>query len=52
MVDSGSARVVVGDDVVELSEWDAVRVPAGVLHGFEGAGDGAAMQPGWWPEAD
>ena len=67
VVVSGSARVAVGDEVVELAEWDAVRIPAGALHGFEGGGEGAEilafgapntdnkdaeMQPGWWPAAD
>jgi mannose-6-phosphate isomerase-like protein (cupin superfamily) len=67
VVVSGSARVAIGDDVVELSEWDAVRVPAGIAHGFEGGAEGAEllafgapntenrdveMKPGWWPGGD
>lgn len=65
VVVSGSARVAVGDEVVELDEWDAVRIPAGEMRGFEGGTDGAEIlafgapntenkdaeiQPGWWPE--
>src|SRR5918994_4239082 len=67
VVISGSARVAIGDDVVELGEWDAVRIPSGTMHAMEGGQDGAEvlafgapntdnkdaeMQPGWWPESD
>ena len=67
VVVSGSARVAIGDDVVKLGEWDAVRIPSGTMHAMEGGQDGAEvlafgapntdnkdaeMQPGWWPEAD
>jgi mannose-6-phosphate isomerase-like protein (cupin superfamily) len=62
---SGSARVALDDELVELSQWDAIRIPSGTMRGME-AGDGGAeilafgapntdnkdaeMQPGWWPE--
>lgn len=65
LVVSGSARVKIEDDVVELGEWDAVRIPAGAAHAME-AGDGgtemvafgapntenkdAEMMPGWWSD--
>jgi mannose-6-phosphate isomerase-like protein (cupin superfamily) len=64
---SGGARVAVGDDIVELGQWDAVRIAPGVMHGMEAGPDGAEllafgapntdnkdadMQPGWWPEED
>lgn len=64
VVVSGSGRVAIGDEVVDVAEWDAVRIPAGTLHGFEAGADGAEilafgapntdnkdveMQPGWWP---
>ena len=64
---SGSARVAVGDDVVELAEMDAIRIPPETIHGIEAGPDGAEilafgapntenkdadMQPGWWPESD
>jgi quercetin dioxygenase-like cupin family protein len=63
---SGTARVAVGDEVVELGELDAIRIPSGTLHGMEAGPDGAEvlafgapntenkdadMQPGWWPES-
>ncbi len=60
---SGGGRIKVGDDVVEVKQWDAVRVPAGTWRGFEagpegaellvvgapntGPGDGETV-PGWW----
>lgn len=61
---SGSARVAVGDEIVEASQWDAVRIAAGVMHGMEAGSEGAEilafgapntdnkdadMSPGWWP---
>ena len=36
----GSARAKVGDDVIELSEMDALRVEPGVMRAFEGGPDG------------
>ena len=65
MLISGSARVALDDEVVELSQWDAIRIPSGTMRGMEGGGEGAEilafgapntdnkdaeMQPGWWPE--
>ena len=65
VVISGSARVAVGDEIVELSQWDAVRIPNGTMRGMEAGDDGAELlafgapntdnkdaelQPGWWPE--
>jgi mannose-6-phosphate isomerase-like protein (cupin superfamily) len=62
---SGSARVAVGDEVVDLGRWDAVRIAPGAVHGMEAGPDGAEflafgapntdnkdaeMHPGWWPE--
>jgi quercetin dioxygenase-like cupin family protein len=62
---SGSARVAAGDEVVELGELDAIRIPPETVHGMEAGPDGAEilafgapntdnedaeMQPGWWPE--
>ena len=63
---SGSARVAVGDEVVELGELDAIRIAPETMHGMEAGPDGAQilafgapntdnkdadMQPGWWPES-
>ena len=63
LVVSGTARVKLDDDVVELGEWDAVRIPVGTMRGFEAGPEGAEilafsapdtenqdveMEPGWW----
>jgi mannose-6-phosphate isomerase-like protein (cupin superfamily) len=65
LVVAGSARVKLDDDVVELSAWDAVRIPPGMIHSLEAAAEGAEivafgapntgnkdveMVPGWWSE--
>ena len=62
---SGSARVNVDGDVVELGPLDALRVAPGTNRGMEGGPDGAEllafgapntdnadaeMLPGWWEE--
>lgn len=60
---SGSGRVKLDDDIVELAPRDAVRVAPGVIRAFEGgpegieilacgphhAGDGEIV-PGWWTD--
>ena len=60
----GSARIKVEDEIVELGEWDAIRLPVGTMRNMEagpdgveylafGAGDDpneAEMAPGWWGE--
>lgn len=43
LVVSGSASVRLDDDVVELNEWDAVRIPPGTMRAFEGGPDGAEV---------
>ena len=40
---SGSARLKLDDEVVELSQWDAVRIPRGVMRAFEGGPQGAEI---------
>jgi CBS domain-containing protein len=60
---SGSARMKVDDDILDLDQWDAVHVPGAVMRGLEGGPDGAeilafgqtaqgkgqsTMVPGWW----
>jgi mannose-6-phosphate isomerase-like protein (cupin superfamily) len=65
VVVSGSARVKVNDDVVELGQWGTVRVAPGAMHSFEGGPDGAEiiafgapntenkdleMVQGWWAD--
>jgi mannose-6-phosphate isomerase-like protein (cupin superfamily) len=60
---SGTARLKLEDDVVELSELDAVRVSPGTMRAVEAGPDGvellaygapipdeAEMTPGWWSE--
>jgi gentisate 1,2-dioxygenase len=63
LVVAGTARIKIGDDVVDLEPWDAVRVPGSVMRNLEGGPEGAeiiafgqsaegadqsTMQPGWW----
>jgi mannose-6-phosphate isomerase-like protein (cupin superfamily) len=36
----GSGRMKVDDEIVELEEWDAVRVPPGAWRGHEGGTEG------------
>ncbi len=62
---SGSLRVKLEDDVVELGQYDAIRVPGDVARGLEGGPEGAEilalgapntenkdteMLPGWWSD--
>jgi mannose-6-phosphate isomerase-like protein (cupin superfamily) len=60
---SGSARVKVDDEIVELKQWDAIRVPGTVTRNFEGGPEGAEllaigapltkdteMLQGWWSD--
>ena len=62
---SGSARMKLGDEVVELKQWDAVRVPNDTMRSLEGGPDGAEliaigapntgpgdadMEQGWWSD--
>jgi mannose-6-phosphate isomerase-like protein (cupin superfamily) len=39
----GSGRMKVDDEIVELTEWDAVRVPPGSRHGYETGPDGLEL---------
>ncbi|HET8820590.1 MAG TPA: cupin domain-containing protein [Thermoleophilaceae bacterium] len=65
VVVSGSARVAVGDDLIDMAQFDAVRVAPGAWRGMEAGPEGveviafgapntdnkdAEMQQGWWPE--
>ena len=62
---SGSARVKLDDEIVELGAWDALRIPPGVWRSVEGGPEGAEllavgapntqnkdveMEPGWWKD--
>lgn len=43
VVVSGSARVKLEDEIVELAAWDAVRVPPEVARGLEAGPEGAEV---------
>lgn len=43
VVVSGSARIKIEDEVLDLRQWDAVRVPAGVMRGLEAGPEGAEI---------
>jgi mannose-6-phosphate isomerase-like protein (cupin superfamily) len=62
---SGSARLKLDDDIVELKQWDAVRMPKETVRNLEGGPDGAVLIlfaaprtgpgdgppiPGWWTD--
>jgi mannose-6-phosphate isomerase-like protein (cupin superfamily) len=39
----GSGRMKLDDEIVELQEWDAVRVPPGTWRGYEAGPDGLVI---------
>jgi mannose-6-phosphate isomerase-like protein (cupin superfamily) len=60
---NGSARIKVGDEVVELRPWDAIRIPPDSIRALEAGLDGAeflavgapntgpgdgVVERGWW----
>jgi mannose-6-phosphate isomerase-like protein (cupin superfamily) len=62
---SGSARVKLDDEVVDMRQWDAIRIPANVTRALEGGPEGAEVLafgapntdnkdaelfPGWWAD--
>jgi mannose-6-phosphate isomerase-like protein (cupin superfamily) len=60
---SGSARLKLDDEIVELEQWDAIRVPGEVTRNFEAGPEGAEllaigaplakdteMLQGWWAD--
>jgi len=52
VVISGSARIKVGDDVVELAELDAIRVPGSTPRGMEAGPEGAEILAFGAPNTD
>jgi mannose-6-phosphate isomerase-like protein (cupin superfamily) len=40
---TGSARLKLDDEVVELNQWDAVRIPPGIMRALEGGPEGAEI---------
>jgi mannose-6-phosphate isomerase-like protein (cupin superfamily) len=43
VVVNGSMRVKLNDEVVELRQWDAVRVPKETMRGFESGAEGVEI---------
>src|SRR5690242_13944421 len=43
LVVNGSARMRLDDEIVEIRQWDALRVAPEVVRGFEGGPDGAEI---------
>ena len=52
LVLSGSARVKLEDDIVELSSMDAVRIPRSTMRGFEAGPEGAEILAFGAPDTD
>ena len=64
VVVSGSARIKIEDEIVELKQWDAVRIGKDTMRNMEGGPEGAEyiafgagddptdaeMKPGWWSD--
>lgn len=48
----GSGRIKVEDEIVDLNEWDAIRVPAGQTRQLESGADGLEFIAIGAPEAD
>ena len=59
----GGGRIKVEDEIVELKEWDAIRIPPGAARQLESGADGmellaigapeggdAEMLEGWWSD--
>jgi mannose-6-phosphate isomerase-like protein (cupin superfamily) len=62
---SGSARVKLDDEILDLRQWDVVRIPSGTMRALEGGPGGAEvlafgapntenqdveMVPHWWSD--
>lgn len=43
VVVGGSGRMALDDEVIDLAEWDAVRVPPGTWRGYEAGPDGMEL---------
>jgi mannose-6-phosphate isomerase-like protein (cupin superfamily) len=65
VVVSGSAQAKLGDELIELKPWDALRVASDTMRCFEAGPDGAEfivvgapntgpgdgdIEPGWWQD--
>jgi mannose-6-phosphate isomerase-like protein (cupin superfamily) len=49
---SGSARVKLGNEILELKPMDAVRIPTGTTRGFEAGDEGAEILAFGAPDTD
>lgn len=49
---AGSARIKVDDEVVELRQWDAIRVPGDTTRALQGGPEGAELIAFGAPSAD
>jgi mannose-6-phosphate isomerase-like protein (cupin superfamily) len=52
VVVSGSGRIKLDDEIVEYRQWDAIRVPAGVMRCFEAGSEGAEILAFGAPKVD
>jgi uncharacterized cupin superfamily protein len=52
LVVSGTARLKLDDEEVELGELDAVRIPVGVMRGMAGGSEGAELIAFGAPDTD
>ena len=52
LVVSDSALVKLDDEILELAQWDAVRIPAGVMRSFGAGPDGAEILAFGAPNTD
>ena len=43
VVVSGNARAKIGDEVIEMKQWDAIRIAPGAWRGLAGGPDGAEV---------
>jgi mannose-6-phosphate isomerase-like protein (cupin superfamily) len=62
---NGGGRLKLDDEVLEVGQWDAIRIPSQTMRDFEGGDEGAElllfgsprgesndaeMEPGWWKD--
>ena len=52
LVVSGSALVKLDDEILELAQWEAVRIPVGVMRSFGAGPDGAEILAFGAPNTD
>ena len=52
VVISGGGRVKIDDEIVDYEQWDAIRVPAGVMRCFEAGAEGAEILAFGAPKVD